>query len=246
MSLIMLVGRAGSGKSEVARILSEDFDAALVAQAAPMKDFVEGTFGFTWNQLHGPSEARNAVDDRYEGPEGDRWRECVAESIADAGREWVADVLSDASEDAQHRAFRALCDWAMEVLDGGQITPRRVLQTLGTEWGRVHGGRDMWSRYALRKASEALDVSPMAVVVDGRFRNEVLNARAAGARIVRISTLTVADVRSHVSEQEIDGMPATWFHAELLNDRAAGLDALRHTVKAMVRRLCPAGWVFHV
>lgn len=240
MSTIILCGKAGVGKDAVAKILSEEFDAVTIAQSAPMKEFVGKTFGFSWEQLWGPSAARNAVDPRLRT---ESVRSLVAERISEHGPEWVRDVLPTGDT---FLAFKALCDWAGAVLDCDQITPRHVLQTLGTEWGRTQGHPDMWSRYALDKAHAALvEGAPMACIVDGRFRNEVLNARASGALAVRISA-QVPGIGGHASEREIDGMPSHWFAAEIKNDRAQGLDALRHTVTLMVRHLCPPGGIFHV
>jgi len=65
-------------------------------------------------------------------------------------------------------------------------TLRRVLQTLGTEWGRDIIGRELWCNTCLRKAEALLDAGDKVVIDDCRFQNEYQGLRGLGAKFIRI------------------------------------------------------------
>ncbi len=112
MKLIGLTGPAGSGKSAVARMLAahEGHRMVIMAFADPLKRLAMGLFGFTEEQMWGPSEKRNAPDDRYPRP-----------------HEW-----SDGTSDARCLVCNRVFEWA-DTPTPTQcfLTPRFALQTLG-------------------------------------------------------------------------------------------------------------------
>ena len=63
--IIAFAGYAGSGKSTAAAHLVSRHGFREVALADPMKLFCRLVFGFSIEQLYGPSSARNAVDPRW-------------------------------------------------------------------------------------------------------------------------------------------------------------------------------------
>lgn len=63
-------------------------------------------------------------------------------------------------------------------------SPRYVMQTLGTEWGREMLGDDIWVKAALNRASNS-DVG--TIITDVRFPNEAEAIREAGGVVVRVS-----------------------------------------------------------
>lgn len=63
------------------------------------------------------------------------------------------------------------------------VTPRRAMQTLGTDWGRDMIHPDFWVRVASRKLAGA---KGHVVVEDVRFDNEAKMIRLLGGRIVKI------------------------------------------------------------
>lgn len=65
MSIIGVTGVAGSGKDAIAHILVSEHGWTRIALADPMKRAVADWFGFTDDQLHGPSARRNEVDERW-------------------------------------------------------------------------------------------------------------------------------------------------------------------------------------
>lgn len=65
-----------------------------------------------------------------------------------------------------------------------RVTPRFLMQTLGTEWGRKMIYRDFWVDVA---ASRILSIKGHIVVEDVRFDNEAKMIRNLGGRIVHIN-----------------------------------------------------------
>lgn len=66
-------------------------------------------------------------------------------------------------------------------------SPRFAMQTLGTEWGREHLGRNIWVDLTMRNVRELLDqVSASVVIDDVRFPNESEAIRKAGGRVLRV------------------------------------------------------------
>ena len=64
--IIGIVGNAGAGKSTLAAIIKDLVPGAVdIALAGPIKRFCKEVFDFTDEQLYGPSEARDAPDERY-------------------------------------------------------------------------------------------------------------------------------------------------------------------------------------
>jgi len=86
-------------------------------------------------------------------------------------------------------------------LAGVGRSPREMVQTLGTEWGRNMMRQDFWLLLALPEI-EALRRSgvPGVVASDVRFENEAEFLRAQGGQIWHIWRLGVKPVREHVSE----------------------------------------------
>jgi hypothetical protein len=62
-------------------------------------------------------------------------------------------------------------------------SPRYVMQTLGTEWGRGMLGDDIWVKAALNRAANS---SVGTVITDVRFPNEAEAIREAGGVVVRV------------------------------------------------------------
>lgn len=58
-------------------------------------------------------------------------------------------------------------------------SPRQLLQSLGTEWGRRHVADDVWIRLALQRARQSLFVA----IPDVRFDNEAVAIKEAGGFI---------------------------------------------------------------
>lgn len=89
-------------------------------------------------------------------------------------------------------------------------SPRRLLQTLGTDWGRDLIAPDLWVRIARERWDRAwADGAGTIVVPDVRFTNEAEAIHAAGGEVWRICRPGVAPVEAHASEAGLpDGMIA--------------------------------------
>jgi hypothetical protein len=59
------------------------------------------------------------------------------------------------------------------VIPGVGVTGRHILQTLGTEWGRLQLGSEIWLECWRRRALAHLESGQSVVVDDARFVNEV-------------------------------------------------------------------------
>jgi hypothetical protein len=76
-------------------------------------------------------------------------------------------------------------------------SPRELLQTLGTEWGRNLVNEDLWLILARQKL---LSMGPGMVVSDVRFDNEAEWVRKLGGRIIHVKRDSADRVRQHASE----------------------------------------------
>ena len=63
--LVGISGQLGSGKDSAAKKLMESYGYTKMALADPMKRFGEQIFEFTHQQLWGPSQFRNELDERF-------------------------------------------------------------------------------------------------------------------------------------------------------------------------------------
>lgn len=79
-------------------------------------------------------------------------------------------------------------------------TPRYVMQTLGTEWGRDCMGEDFWVNVARARAAYH---PGRRLFSDVRFRNEAQMIRDLGGVIIKIERPGLDIDLSHPSEQEI-------------------------------------------
>lgn len=111
-------------------------------------------------------------------------------------------------------------------LPGLEVSPRRILQTLGTEWGRRLVSPDLWIRAAVlawqQAAAEGVDV---VAVPDVRFPNEAHAVRAAGGEVWLIHRPGLAPVEAHASEY---GVPLRMIDRLILN--GGTVDELRTRV----------------
>lgn len=66
--MVCISGYSGSGKDEFARVFVDEMQAPKVGLADPAKRHMADLYGFTEDQLFGPSASRNAGDLRYPKP----------------------------------------------------------------------------------------------------------------------------------------------------------------------------------
>lgn len=252
--IIFLAGKAGSGKDTLAAFIREASPTSIcIAQADPLKRFAAKVFGFTEQQLWGPSEFRNALDERYDVASLG-WTKAV-KAIEDEVWMWANDagLKGVAAKDG--------VDWLNELanLSNHQLSPRIALQHLGTEFGRARD-RDVWVRYVMKTAKKLLSggctydralglvadrdakIPQFVIVTDVRFANEVLAAKTIGAHVVLVDGLTgdgAPGLGGHSSEAELASIPEFWYTDRVFNQKELGLDALRKSAQALVRDFTP-------
>jgi hypothetical protein len=97
------------------------------------------------------------------------------------------------------------------------LTPRQLMQTLGTEWGRNTVHQDLWVALAAQRVERFITstfagtaLGPKVVFDDVRFQNEADMIRTFGGVIVRVYRPDNPNAidKSHASEQEASSLEA--------------------------------------
>ena len=238
-------GSAGAGKDTVADIIVQHYRGVRVGLADPMKRFAREIYGFTYEQLWGPTDARNAPDKRY--PREHTWVGSespsvglLEEPLVCACCGWVLDPTT--TEDAAPQCY---------------LTPRYALQTLGTEWGRDNYeftwilpmlkvtealSRNGDARYTEERGlhlchpSHTGEVSPNFVAVsDIRFPATLPFLKERGAINIRVkrNVKTLSGGSQHRSELALLETPDSAFDYVIHN--YGTLADLAETVKTLVK-----------
>lgn len=84
------------------------------------------------------------------------------------------------------------------------VTPRHMMQTLGTDWGRNLIADDLWIRAGIERARDYLAEGKSVAFTDVRFPNEARAIREAGGDIWAVLRPAYPVDRSHESEQHIE------------------------------------------
>jgi hypothetical protein len=103
----------------------------------------------------------------------------------------------------------------------------RLLQLLGTEWGRACKGKDVWVNACRSQVNLCREPKSWVIIDDMRFRNEF--HAFSGADVVRIRLVAPTEVRrircsawratdTHPSETDLDDPSLPW---DLVLDTAA-------------------------
>jgi len=80
-------------------------------------------------------------------------------------------------------------------------SPRQLMQTLGTGWGRDTIHQDLWKLITERKVLKAIEFNWSMVISDVRFHNEADMILKHGGELWQIQRDTTETVNAHVSEQ---------------------------------------------
>jgi hypothetical protein len=90
-------------------------------------------------------------------------------------------------------------------LPGFDITARRALQTLGTDWGRAYVHPEVWVRIASDMASNLIKTGGLVVIDDMRFPNEYEAVKALGGQVWMVTRPGATITQRHSSEGKLDG-----------------------------------------
>jgi hypothetical protein len=240
--IVGISGQAGAGKDEVAQHLVKEHGFAQIAIADPMKRLAQLVFLFSDEQLWGPSENRNKVEYRFLDDEV--WK-ITEQDLKTYGYNWLDQVMEGKTSREFHRAWLRLKDWFWS-LDRPLLSPRLVLQTLGTEYGRDFLGADVWVEHTMSTAHRLLSYPaslpvfydrkygvlpgageqerPRGVVIsDVRFANELNAIPRHGGLLIKINRPQevpelAAGLFNHRSETEQEAFDASAFSAIVNND----------------------------
>jgi hypothetical protein len=110
-------------------------------------------------------------------------------------------------------------------------SPRQLLQSLGTEWGRDSVHPEIWIRIAMERAGQHLSVGRCVVIADVRFNNEAQAIVDAGGEVWRVKRpgwrCLADDAAAHQSEAGVsDHLIARTI------DNSGSLDALRQQLSS--------------
>jgi hypothetical protein len=252
--IVAVSAHAGDGKDTMADRLVQAHGFTKLALADEMKRFCREVFDFTPSQLWGSSDNRNAIDDRY----GDdvRWGVALFRIVTNSPFFCRALFADDRFEEARWKLVKWIHDLhdAYGPLNGtSRLSPRIVLQLLGTEFGRgidpqvwirravddalmIHSGEVSYTSTKGRFPNETADLGPGLVVIsDVRFLNEVREIRKAGGIVVRLnrpSNPKRVGVAGHQSEVALDNCSPSEFDINLLV--AEGLDKFYEQIDQLV------------
>lgn len=215
--LIVLSGEAGAGKDSVAKLLADTKGWQHYSLAAPLKRFAADMFGFTDEQLYGPSSARNAHDPRWD-------LKCLTCNGTGSGEPDLVRCVD--------------CEGTGKKI----ISPRTVLQPLGCEYLRDMIHPDVLTMRARPDIQGLLDLGYSIVINDARFQNDRDNLHnwLGGCRVdvrsVRTKERKPGDSwREHRSEKDL----ATDSQVEyvLQNDEEWPFPSLGAKVERMLQEL---------
>ena len=208
--IVGVSGSAGSGKDTAADRLVSKWGFTKVALADPIKRYGMRVFHFSEEQLWGPSDFRNTLDKRFQDADDDAWTAALHRAEL-FNKEFVRDLFPD-SPLLQAQGFSKLDAWLETLVkEHPRVSPRIMLQTLGTEWGRSVKS-DVWINYAIRTSlkllgqggqedlrmgflydpavglveAEEASPPPGVVISDIRFDNELDLIKARDGFLVRI------------------------------------------------------------
>ncbi len=149
-------------------------------------------------------------------------------SFADPIRAAVAEIFSVSRHIIYADGMKTLPIMPGRFSD--HITPRFLMQTLGTEWGRNLIDEDIWLKLVQSKW-DVLDSN--MVVADVRFENEARWIRETGGKVWHIRrdvTVEVGGVAGHARESGVMFYPGI---DELIENNGSVHDLLEKVVNAL-------------
>jgi len=191
--LIGINGYARSGKDTMADRLVEKHGFKKVSFAEPMREMLQGIFGFTKDQLYG--DLKETPDTRY--PFTGVCLNCHCRCLTAE-----PDRLKNGCRLANDPRWNADVGYYCPACDRfypKYVTPRLALQTLGTEWGRTLYA-PIWAEIGISSARKKHPEDDV-VFSDVRFHNEIGAIKKAGGYLVRLRR---GEARfNHASEMEM-------------------------------------------
>jgi len=169
---------------------------------------------------------------------------------AGAGKNTVAELLIDSDRCTFHQmAFADPLYECVSVITGISVaelqnrdvkeavipwlgkSPRQMLQSLGTEWGRDTIHPEIWIRIAMKRAIPHLFVGRSVVVTDVRFDNEAKAITDAGGEVWRVVRPGWRCLEESTAAHQSEAGVSEHLIARTI-DNSGSLDDLRHELNA--------------
>lgn len=114
-------------------------------------------------------------------------------------------------------------------------SPRQMMQTLGTEWGRVTVNEDIWLILAGKKIQEFHEQGYGAIITDVRFENEAAWVRKNGGLIVHVLRDTAGTPHVHASEAGVKASAIDYiiYNNRTLEDLYANVETMYQYAKGL-------------
>lgn len=141
------------------------------------------------------------------------------DSFAAPLRKFVAELLN-----CSVATLESCKEHPIKWLDGA--TPRGMMQTVGTEWGRDMVHPDLWVQSLLRRLP-----ARGGIISDVRFENEAREIRLGGGIVIELSRAGTGSGDAHISERPL---PRSLVSATLANDGTPD-ELLAKALAAMAR-----------
>lgn len=230
--IIMLSGRAGSGKSTIAQLAANYYkerfgqSVAIVALADPIKRLAQKGFRFTDDQLWGPSANRESIAPGY-------WdKNELNKAFGRLFNHSETPIKGGVKSGEELRIINNRLHSLKDKIHDRPPTAREALQFLGTEWGRLLNP-NIWIDHAVSTANILLSggytYSPQVgliasdtpgydyvILPDGRFRNEILAIKSLGGAVWRVD-LDQENISDHISESGQATIPRHFFDHTIHN-----------------------------
>lgn len=162
---------------------------------------------------------------------GEEWRRwfIIDENTIDGGFDGRVTPFFSNAEEVKEYVKQKEWDWLDDVEPTSEIlTPRLVLQLLGTEGGRDVIHPNIWVNATLGDLKEDDHI----IVTDVRFPNEVEGIKRKGGKVIKIIRPSVVSTSTHPSETSLNNY-TDWDYV-IVNDGT--LEDLEAKVKEMLTK----------
>lgn len=151
-------------------------------------------------------------------------------SFAEPLKKMIRTLLVNAGMDETIAWRHTNLDLKEEVIPGLNVTARKLMQTLGTEWGRLID-QDLWVNLAKVNIANLLDRGYNVVVDDVRYRNEAdMLRKKFHAELYGIVRPGQVDTTGHSSEGALDDYG--YFKDVIINDGT--LDHFKQKINSLL------------
>lgn len=239
---IMISGKAGSGKDTIASLIKKSCNGTIIALADPLKQLAKHLFDFDEKSLWGESKLRG-IEQPYRLADLSAKRYSLPDKFQVLGPQIKSYVDELIWKNASQRTKQ----------EDVKISPRKVLQDIGGSLIRdSHPG--FWIKFNEKLVNEALSSGKeynrvtgeffktektvsLVIVSDGRYRDELLNAKKSGWTLIKVVNPKENSTDTHASETEQDNVPGYWHDLVIYNNKEAGLKKLDRAVFGIIKEM---------